>query len=172
MSITTKAIHNLAVKKEKASKQGEKSTFEDEREYIVTETYRMNTNARPETIRSLIATDQIPHSEYMNYDLQIKEYNERYFYHQFKVTSGHHTFIEREVFTLSQLIQISKEQNCEGTEEEIIEDSHMLLCHNGYHIVDKLDEDLYWNNDETAVADLSFIEEITEEEYRVLERRL
>tara|TARA_R100001163_G_scaffold47116_1_gene35404 strand:- start:738 stop:1259 length:522 start_codon:yes stop_codon:yes gene_type:complete len=172
MSITTKAIHNLAVKKEKASDEGKQITLREKTKYMVTEKYEIHTGAKPETIRGLIVAGQIPNSDYKNYELKIDKRKERYFFHSFEVHEGFNSYVIQYTYTLEELHQIAKRTNCEGTDEEVSEDSHMILLDYGFTEVDDIDEDQYWNFDRTKVASLSHIDEITEEEYEVLERRL
>ena len=172
MSITTKAIHNLAVKKEKASDEGKKITLREKTKYIVTEKYEIHTGAKEETIRGLIVAGQIPNSDYKNYELKIDKREARYFFHSFEITEGENKYTIQDVYTLEQLHEISKRTNCEGTDKEISEDSHMILCDYGFTEVDDIDEDMYWDTEHERVANLSYLEEITEEEYKVLERRL
>ena len=140
--------------------------------YRIKECYTLDTSADEKIVQELVVTGAIPTEEYIHYQLDISPIEDRYFFHSFEITEGENKYTIQDVYTLEQLHEISKRTNCEGTDEEIAEDSHMILCDYGFTEVDDIDEDMYWDTEHERVANLSYLEEITEEEYKVLERRL
>ena len=140
--------------------------------YRIKECYTLDTSADEKIVQELVVTGAIPTEEYIHYQLDISPIEDRYFFHSFEITEGENKYTIQDVYTLEQLHEISKRTNCEGTDKEISEDSHMILCDYGFTEVDDIDEDMYGDTEHERVANLSYLEEITEEEYKVLERRL
>jgi hypothetical protein len=141
--------------------------------YRIQEDYILETPCKDkDVIREQIVTNQVDFRDISEYNCKITESEDRYFYHCFDIGHGEFTFTQHNVYTLGELRQISRSQNCEGTDEEITQDSHMILGHFGFTEVDDIDEDMYWDKEHTQLANLSYVQEITKEEYEVLRRRL
>ena len=141
--------------------------------YRIQEDYILETPCKDkDVIREQIVTNQVDFRDISEYNCKITESEDRYFYHCFDIGHGECTFTQRDVFTIEQLREISRSQKCEGTDEEITQDSHMILGHFGFTEVDAVDEDCYWDHEMVSTAYISHVQEITKEEYEVLRRKL
>ena len=141
--------------------------------YRIREEYTLDTKVTNKPfLRELIATNCIDNRDIQEYRCDISDNEERYFYHSYDIQTGEQEYTQHNVFTLYNLREIARAEQCEGTDEEITQDSHMILGYHGYDEVDKVDEDIYWNSDMTSCAYLSHVQEITKEEYEILGRRL
>lgn len=141
--------------------------------YRIREEYTLDTKVTNKPfLRELISTNCIDNRDIQEYRCDISDNEERYFYHSYDIHTGEQEYTQHNVFTLYNLREIARAEQCEGTDEEITQDSHMILGYHGYNEVDKIDEDCYWNSDMTSCAYLSHVQEITKEEYQILGRRL
>ena len=141
--------------------------------YRIKEEYVLDTKVENKAfLKTLITTNCIDNREIKQYKCDISENEERYFYHSYDIHTGEQEYTQHNVFTLDELREIARSEQCEGTDEEITQDSHMILGYHGYDEVDKVDEDAYWNSDMTSCAYMSHVQEITKEEYKILGRRL
>jgi hypothetical protein len=141
--------------------------------YRIQEDYILETPCKDkDVIREQIVTNQVDFRDISEYNCKITESEDRYFYHCFDIVQGESTHTQHNVYTLEELREISRSQNCEGTDEEITQDSHMILGHFGFIEVDAIDEDCYWDFEMASRAFISHVQEINKEEYEVLRRRL
>ena len=141
--------------------------------YRIREEYILDTKVTNKPfLKELISTNCIDNRDIQEYRCDISDNEERYFYHSYDIQTGEQEYTQHNVFTLYNLREIARAEQCEGTDEEITQDSHMILGYHGYDEVDKVDEDIYWNSDMTSCAYLSHVQEITKEEYEILGRRL
>jgi hypothetical protein len=140
--------------------------------YRITECYQLETNADEKTVRELIVTGVIPEAEYQNYQLCLRRVDERFFFHSFEVIDGENTYEIKDVFTLAELHEIANRTGSVGSDDELAEDSHMILCDYGYTEIDDVDDSQFWNKSRTVIANLSHIEEINELQYKLLKERL
>ena len=141
--------------------------------YRIREEYILDTKVTNKPfLKELISTNCIDNRDIQEYRCDISDNEERYFYHSYDIRTGEQEYTQHNVFTLYNLREIARAEQCEGTDEEITQDSHMILGYHGYDEVDKVDEDIYWNSDMTSCAYLSHVQEITKEEYEILGRRL
>ncbi len=141
--------------------------------YRIKEEYVLDTKVENKAfLKTLITTNCIDNREIKQYRCDISDNEERYFYHSYDIHTGEQEYCQHNVFTIDELREIARAEQCEGTDEEITQDSHMILGYHGYDEVDKVDEDTYWNSDMTSCAYMSHVQEITKEEYKILRRRL
>ncbi len=141
--------------------------------YRIKEEYILDTKVTNKAfLKTLVTTNCIDNRDIQEYRCDISDNEERYFYHSYDIHTGEQEYTQHNVFTLYDLREIARAEQCEGTDEEITQDSHMILGYHGYDEVDKVDEDAYWNSDMTSCACLSHVQEITKEEYEILKRRL
>lgn len=141
--------------------------------YKIREEYDLDTEVVNKAfLKTLIVSNSIDNSEIKNYHCAISENEERYFYHCYDVHSGEQEYCQHNVFTLQELREIARAEKCEGTDEEITQDSHMILGYHGFTEVNEIDEDCYETSDLTASAYMSHVQEITKEEYEILKRRI
>jgi hypothetical protein len=141
--------------------------------YRIKEEYVLDTEVKNKAfLKTLITTNCIDNRDIKQYKCDISENEERYFYHSYDIHTGEQEYTQHNVFTLYELREIARSEQCEGTDEEITQDSHMILGYHGYDEVDQVDEDTYWNSDMTSCAYMSHVQEITKEEYKILGRRL
>ena len=141
--------------------------------YRIREEYVLDTKVTNKAfLKTLITTNCIDNNDIKQYRCDISDNEERYFYHSYDIHTGEQEYTQHNVFTLYELREIARAEQCEGTDEEITQDSHMILGYHGYDEVDQVDEDCYWNSDMTSCAYLSHVQEITKEEYKILGRRL
>jgi len=141
--------------------------------YRIKEEYVLDTKVTNKPfLRELISTNCIDNRDINEYRCEISDNEERYFYHSYDIHAGDQEYTQHNVFTLDELREIARAEQCEGTNEEITQDSHMILGYHGFSEVDQVDEDCYWNSDMTSCAYLSHVQEITKEEYKILGRRL
>jgi hypothetical protein len=141
--------------------------------YRIQEDYILETPCKDkDAIKEQIITNQVDFRDISEYNCKITESEDRYFYHCFDIVQGEYTHAQHNVYTLGELRDISRSQKCEGTDEEITQDSHMILGHFGFIEVDTTDEDCYWDFEMSSHAFISHVQEITKEEYEVLRRRL
>lgn len=141
--------------------------------YRIKEEYVLDTKVEnKEFLKTLITTNCIDNREIKQYKCDISDNEERYFYHSYDIHTGEQEYCQHNVFTIDELREIARAEQCEGTDEEITQDSHMILGYHGYDEVDEVDEDAYWNSDMTSCAYMSHVQEITKEEYKILGRRL
>ena len=141
--------------------------------YRIREEYVLDTKVTNKPfLKELISTNCIDYRDIDQYRCDISDNEERYFYHSYDIHTGEQEYTQHNVFTLYELREIARAEQCEGTDEEITQDSHMILGYHGYNEVDQVDEDVYWNSDMTSCAYLSHVQEITKEEYKILGRRL
>tara|TARA_X000001382_G_scaffold20218_2_gene12302 strand:+ start:674 stop:1108 length:435 start_codon:yes stop_codon:yes gene_type:complete len=141
--------------------------------YRIREEYVLDTKVTNKPfLKELISTNCIDYRDIDQYRCDISDNEERYFYHSYDIHTGEQEHTQHNVFTLYELREIARAEQCEGTDEEITQDSHMILGYHGYDEVDQVDEDVYWNSDMTSCAYLSHVQEITKEEYKILGRRL
>ena len=141
--------------------------------YRIKEEYVLDTKVTNKPfLKELIVSGNIDNSDIKQYRCEISDNEERYFYHSYDIHTGEQEYTQHNVFTLEELREIARAEQCEGTDEEITQDSHMILGYHGYDEVDQVDEDCYWNSDMTSCAYLSHVQEITKEEYQILGRRL
>ena len=141
--------------------------------YRIREEYVLDTKVTNKPfLKELISTNCIDNRDIKEYRCDISDNEERYFYHSYDIHTGEQEYTQHNVFTLYELREIARAEQCEGTDEEITQDSHMILGYHGYDEVDKVDEDAYWNSDMTSCAYISHVQEITKEEYKILGRRI
>lgn len=141
--------------------------------YRIREEYVFETSVTDKKfVRELVVTNNLCNKDLHNYKCDVADDEERYFYHSYDIHTGEQEYTQHNIFTLYELREIARAEQCEGTDEEITQDSHMILGYHGYDEVDKVDEDAYWNSDMTSCAYLSHVQEITQEEYKILGRRL
>lgn len=141
--------------------------------YRIQEDYILETPCKDkDVIKEQIVTNQVDFRDISEYNCKITESEDRYFYHCFDIGHGKIDFTQRDVFTIEQLREISRSQNCEGTDEEITQNSHMILGHFGFVEEDDTDEDCLWDREMVSTAYISHVQEITKEEYEVLRRKL
>tara|TARA_B100002019_G_C21118169_1_gene521953 strand:- start:351 stop:785 length:435 start_codon:yes stop_codon:yes gene_type:complete len=141
--------------------------------YRIQEDYILETPCKDkDTIKEQIITNQVDFRDISEYNCKITDSEDRYFYHCFTIHSGESEFDKHNVYTLYDLREIARAQQCEGTDEEITQDSHMIIGYHGFEEVDAVDEDCYWDNEMVSHAYISHVQEITKEEYEVLRRRL
>ena len=141
--------------------------------YRIREEYVFETSVTDKKfVRELVVTNNLCNKDLHNYKCDVTDDEERYFYHCYTVHSGEQEYDQHNVFTLWQLRDIARAEQCEGTDEEITQDSHMILGYHGFCDVDQVDEDCYWSADGCSNAYISHVQEITKEEYEILNRRL
>tara|TARA_R100001224_G_scaffold97606_1_gene67694 strand:+ start:149 stop:583 length:435 start_codon:yes stop_codon:yes gene_type:complete len=141
--------------------------------YRIREEYILDTKVTNKPfLKELISTNCVDNRDIKEYRCDISDNEERYFYHCYTVHSGEQEYDQHNVFTLWQLRDIARAEQCEGTDEEITQDSHMILGYHGFCDVDQVDEDCYWSSDGCSNAYISHVQEITKEEYEILNRRL
>ena len=141
--------------------------------YRIREEYVFETSVTDKKfVRELVVTNNLCNKDLHNYKCDVTDDEERYFYHCYTVHSGEQEYDQHNVFTLWQLRDIARAEQCEGTDEEITQDSHMILGYHGFCDVDQVDEDCYWTSDGCSNAYISHVQEITKEEYEILNRRL
>ena len=141
--------------------------------YTITETYTIETNAKPEMIKGKIITGEIPFQEYENFSCEVKPLEERFIFHSFEVNDGEHTYTINHVESLETCMAIAKKTNTEYTsDDELLEDSHMHLVNYGFEDMDDIDDCCLWNPSHTAFASISCTREITKEEYLTLKKYL
>tara|TARA_E500000318_G_scaffold8347_1_gene7588 strand:- start:17 stop:451 length:435 start_codon:yes stop_codon:yes gene_type:complete len=141
--------------------------------YRIQEDYILETPCKDkDAIKEQIVTNQVDFKDISEYNCKITDSEDRYFYHSFDIGHGEYTFTQHNVYTLYDLREIARAQQCEGTDEEITQDSHMIIGYHGFEEVDAVDEDCYWDNEMVSTAYISHVQEITKEEYEVLRRRL
>ena len=141
--------------------------------YRIREEYVFETSVTDKKfVRELVVTNNLCNKDLHNYKCDVTDDEERYFYHCYTVHSGEQEYDQHNVFTLWQLRDIARAEQCEGTDEEITQDSHMILGFHGFCDVDQVDEDCYWTSDGCSNAYISHVQEITKEEYEILNRRL
>ena len=141
--------------------------------YKIKETYCIETNANPETIKGKIATGDIPHEDYQDFHCEVTPLKERFIFHSFEVNDGEHTYTINHVESLETCMAIANRTNTDySNDDELLEDSHMHLLYQGFEDMDEVDECVLWNPARTAFASISHTREITKEEYLTLKKYL
>ena len=141
--------------------------------YKIKETYCIETDAKPETIKGKIITGEIAHEDYQDFHCEVTPLKERFIFHSFDVNDGEHTYTINHVESLETCMAIANRTSTEySNDDELLEDSHMHLLYHGFEDMDEIDECVLWNPARTACANISYTREITKEEYLTFKKYL